>query len=227
MISWPFFKENYFMFVYAITFVISLTTYRKYYDTVLRYFPMLIAYTLFNEILGYLVRNYDDISFYKNLKYNNVNEIIYNIYAVVFFGFFYHVYWRLISNDKHKHWVVVGSLITFLSYLISALYQNPIATNLFYALAIGSWILVFCVILYYNDKITQHQHLFQPYNLMFWVSLSLLVFYLVFPILFLIGYTNYAMWDQYELRAVLRGLIVIMYSILIIGFWKSRRLAFR
>lgn len=227
MISWAFFKENYFMFVYAITLFIALATYRKYYDTALKYFPIIIAYTFFNEILGYLVRNYDDISFFNNLKYSNVNEIIYNIYAVIFFAFFYYVYWSLISNQKHKNWIVTGSCITLLSYIISAFLQNPIETNLFYAIAIGSWILVFCIVLYYNDKITQHQNLFQPYNLMFWVSLSLLIFYSIFPILYLIGYTDYDLWAEYELRRILRGLIVIMYSILIIGFWKGRRLAFR
>ncbi len=227
MNSWTFIKENYFMLGYAVTLFISLATYRKYYDTALKYFPIIIAYTFFNEILGFLVRNYDDISFFKNLKYSNVNEIIYNIYAVVFFAFFYHVYWRLIKNTTYKNWVAIGSAITLFAYAISAIFQNPIDTNLFYAIAIGSWTLVFCVILYYYDKLLQHQNLVQKHNLMFWVSLSLLIFYSIFPFLFLIGYTDYETWVAYDLRSLLRALIVVMYSILIIGFLKGRRLAFR
>lgn len=215
------------MLGYAVTLFISLATYRKYYDTELKYFPIIIAYTFFNEILGFLVRNYADISFFKNLKYSNVNEIIYNIYAVVFFAFFYHVYWRLIKNTTCKNWVVVGSAITLFAYVISAIFQNPIETNLFYAIAIGSWTLVFCVILYYYDKLLQHQNLLQTHNLMFWVSLSLLIFYSIFPLLFIIGYTDYETWVAYDLRSLLRALIVVMYSIFIIGFLKGRRLAFR
>jgi hypothetical protein len=227
MISWTFLKENYFMIGYAVTLMVSLVTYRKYYDTALKYFPIIIAYTFFNEILGFLVRNYDDISFFKNLKYSNVNEIIYNIYAVIFFAFFYHVYWRLIKNTTYKKWVVIAALITLFAYGISLIFQNPIETNLFFAIAIGSWALVFCVILYYYDKLLQHQHLLQPHNLMFWVSLSLLIFYSIFPFLYLIGYTDYETWAEYNLRSVLRALIVIMYGFLIIGFLRGRRLAFR
>ena len=215
------------MIGYAVTLIVSLVTYRKYYDTALKYFPIIIAYTFFNEILGFLVRNYDDISFFKNLKYSNVNEIIYNIYAVIFFAFFYHVYWRLIKNTTYKKWVVIAALITLFAYGISLIFQNPIETNLFFAIAIGSWALVFCVILYYYDKLLQHQHLLQPHNLMFWVSLSLLIFYSIFPFLYLIGYTDYETWAEYNLRSVLRALIVIMYGFLIIGFLRGRRLAFR
>lgn len=215
------------MLLYAITLFISLVTYRKYYDTTLKYFPIIIAYTFFNEIVGYLVRNYDDISFITNLKYRNVNEIIYNIYAAIFFAFFYHVYWRLTVNKALKTYIKIGSFVTVLAFLISLIFQNPMKTNLFYAIAIGSWILVFCIILNYIDKTILQQKLLQPYNLMFWVSLSLLIFYSIFPILFIIGYTDYNTWVEYELRTVLRVLIMVMYSLLIIGFLKARKMAFQ
>lgn len=227
MITWTFIKENYFMIAYAITLLISLATYRKYFDTALKYFPIIIAYTFFNEVLGYLVRNFDEITFFNNLKYSNVNEIIYNIYAVVFFAFFYLVYWRLITNSKYKKWIVSAAILTLIAYVISAIYQNPIETNLYYAIAVGSWSLIFCIILYFKDKKDNEIALFQPYNLMFWISLALFIFYLIFPILYIIGYTIYDVWVAYNLRAVLRVLIFTMYSLFIIGFLKGRRRAFK
>jgi len=80
------------MIIYVDTLFISLTTYEKYYNTALKYFPIIIAYTFFNEELGYLVRTYDEISFFQNIKYSNFNDVIYNIYAIIFFCFFYFVY---------------------------------------------------------------------------------------------------------------------------------------
>ena len=215
------------MLVYAVTLFISLTTYRKYYDTALKYFPIIIAYTFFNEVLGYLVRTYDEISFFKNVKYSNFNDVIYNIYAIIFFCFFYLVYRQLTHNIQYKKLIVICAITSLLSYIISTIFQNPIETNLYYALAISSWLLVFCIILYFKDKMEQGEDLFQVHNLMWWVSLSLVIFYSIFPVIYIIGYTDYEVWMKYELRAVVRFLIVIMYGLFIFGFLKGRRLASR
>lgn len=223
---WTFVQENYYMLVYALTLFVSLATYRKYYDTALKYFPMIITYTLLNEILGYLVRTYDEISFFNEMKFSNYNDVIYNIYAIIFFSFFYHVYRQLISNVKYKKWITHGTFIMLTGYVISAQFQSPLDTNLYYALGIGSYILVFCVALYFVDKKEKNHNLIQPHNLMFWVSISLVTFYSIFPIIYIIGYTNYQIWEAYGLRSILRALIVIMYSLLIVGFLKGRRLAF-
>ncbi|SIQ34577.1 hypothetical protein SAMN05421797_1011468 [Maribacter ulvicola] len=214
------------MVVYAMTLFVSLATYRKYYDTALKYFPMIITYTLLNEVLGYLVRTYDEITFFNELKFSNYNDVIYNIYAIIFFCFFYHVYRKLITNIKYKKWIFYGTFLMLASYIISTLFQNPLDTNLYYALAIGSYILVFCIILYFKDKREKDFNVVQPHNLMFWVSVSLLTFYSIFPIIYIIGYTDYQTWVSFGLRAVLRALIVIMYLLLIVGFLKGRRLAF-
>ncbi len=219
-------KDNYFVLIYGITLLVSLIKYSGYFDTVLKYFPILIAYTFLNELLGYLVKNNPNFSFFKNANDSSINEIIYNIYAIVFFVFFYYVYWNIISKKEYRKKILIAAIISFLSFLISSFFQNPNETNLFYATAISSWILVFCVILYFKNKKINNEKIIQPKNLMFWVSISLLVFYSVFPILYLIGYLNYEIWDKYHLLTVLRILIIAMYSILTIGFLKSARRAF-
>ena len=226
MSLWVFISEHYFMIVYALAFFASLATYRKYFDTTLKYLPIIIGYTFLNELLGYLVKTYDEITFFQNLKDSSVNEIIYNIYAIIFFMFFFYVYWRLAENNKTRKLIITVSVITFLVYGISIIFQNPKETNLFYAIAVGSWSLIFCIILYFKEKLNHKKELYQPHNLMFWVSLSLFIFYLVFPILHIVGYTAYDIWVEYNLNIVRGILIVIMYSLLIIGFIKSRRRAF-
>lgn len=222
-----FFKESYFVLAYGFALVVAIITYRKYFDTVLKYFPILIAYTFFNELLGYFLRYYPNFSLFTDFIKNSQNDIIYNIYYVIYYGFFYFVYWKLNSNTKFKKWIRIGALITMFSYMVSAFFQNPLEINLYYASAIGSWILVFCIILYIYDKYLKGEKIVQSNNLMFWISLGLLIFYIIFPILLLIGYLDIELWEEYHLRTVLRILIVIMYSIFTIGFLKGSKKAFK
>jgi len=95
-------KENYFLIVYGFTLLISLYKYRTYFDTILNFFPILITYTFLNELLGYLIKNHPGYSFFKDLNYSSINDVIYNIYGIVFFAFFYHIYWRIISKHEYK-----------------------------------------------------------------------------------------------------------------------------
>ncbi len=219
-------KENYFLIGYGITLVISLAYYRRYFDTVLKYFPILITYTFLNELLGYLIKTQKYVSFFDDLQYNTFNDIIYNIYSVVFFAFFYYVYWQLVSTKKNKNWIKYGAVLTLLSFIVSCFFQNPKEISLYYATAFGSGVLVFCILLYFRDKRVRKEALIQQHNLMFWVSIALLIFYSIFPLLYLTGYLDYATWQKYNLRSVLRVLIVIMHSVFIIGFIKGSRHSF-
>lgn len=221
-----FFKESYFVLGYGMALVVALITYRKYFDTVLKYFPILIAYTFFNELLGYFLRYYPDFSLFSDFLKNSQNDIIYNIYCLVYYGFFYTVYWKLNSNVKFKKWIKIGAFITLSSYVVSAFFQNPLEINLFYATSIGSWILAYCTLLYFYDKVLNGKKIIQPNNLMFWISLGILIFYTIFPILYLTGYLRFETWVSYNLLTVLRILIVVMYIIFIIGFLKGRRRTF-
>jgi len=216
-----FIKIHYFLIGYGITLVMALIHYRKYFDTVLKYFPIIITYTLCNEFLGYQIKTNPEFTFFKEINYSSINEIIYNIYAFVFFSYFYFIFWKLNTNPKYKKIISISATLVIISYFISCFFQNPIKTNLYYSTAIGSWILVLCVVLYFSNKKMNKEKLIQPNNLMFWISISLLIFYSIFPFLYLIGYLNFPIWKEYNLLFYLRMLIVIMYSILNIGFFKA------
>ncbi len=221
-----FLAEYYFIPIYFISLILSIANYRKYFDTELKYFPMLIAYTFLNELLGVLIREYPSISLFEKIEDSSYNMVIYNLYSVIFFCFFYYVYWKLIENKKYKNWIFKGSLVVLASFVISCFFQNPLNIDLFYAVSISSWFLVFCIVLYFLDKRLKKEKLVQKHNLVFWVSLALFVFYTIFPVLFLIGYLNYDLWLKLELRTVLRTLIIIMHGFYCIGFLISRRKAF-
>lgn len=221
-----FFKENYFIAVYGLTLAIALITYRKYYDTELRYFPVLIAYTFFNELLGYFIRYHSSFALFEDFVKNTHNDILYNIYNIFYFGFFYILYWKLTSDTNYKKRILIVAFIAFLSHIISLFFQNPFEMSLFYATAISSWALVFCITLYFLNKHNNNEKVVQPNNLMFWISLGLFIFYNVFPIIYLIGFLDYDTWVTYNLLTVLRIGIILMYTIFIIGFIKGSRRTF-
>ncbi|MDE3741742.1 hypothetical protein [Maribacter polysaccharolyticus] len=215
--------ENYFIPVYFLTFIGSIARYNRYFDTVLRFFPILIAYTFLNELLGVIIRNYPDFSLFNNLEYSEYNFILYNIFSLFFFGFFYRVYWKLISNERYKQWIQRMSITILLIYVVSCVFQNPFDTDFYYAHALGSWVLLFCVALYFIEKKRDKGTIYQPKNLVFWISIGLIIFYTIFPFIFIIGYWDYDIWKKFNLRTVLRVLIVVMYSLFITGFLKGRR----
>ncbi len=203
----------------------SVFYYRKYFDTVLRYFPLIIAYTFFNELLGNIIRYNENFAFRSDRT--DTNQIIYNVYIVIFFVFFYFVYRRAISNLRFKKIITWATVITVISYLINASFQNPITHDLIYANVIGSSSLLLCCILYFVDLNPSFQWKKDRYNLMIWVSFGLFIFYLLFPYLLLIGYLQFDIWEKYNLRTALRILIVVMHTLFCVGFVVSRRRAFR
>lgn len=221
-----FLAKYYFLPIYLISLVLSIVKYPRYFDTELKYLPIILAYTFLNELLGGLIREYPSISLFEKIEHSSYNMLIYNIYSVIFFCYFYYVYWKLIENKKYKNWIFKGAIVILISFVISCFFQNPFDIDLFYADSISSWFLIFCIVLYFLDKHMKKEKIVQKYNLVFWVSLSVFVFYTVFPVLFLTGYLNYDLWLKLELRTVLRSLIIIMHFFLCIGFLVNKRRAF-
>lgn len=216
-----FIKTNFIIGVYFITLLISIFSYKKYFDTVLKYFPIIIAYTFLNELLGHLIKYSENFAFLLDKTF--ANDIIYNIYDVFYYGFFYIVYWKLISQQQFKLWVKRLSFIVLVSYLLSCFFQNPMLISLYYATSLASLILAVICILYLTNKASNWQWKKEKYNLVCWVSFGLVFFHSIFPVLFLIGFLQQDIWDAYELHTVLRFSILSMYILFCIGFIKSRK----
>jgi len=219
--------KRYNIVAYIIALILGIKFYGKYFDTELKYFPMIIAYTLFNELLGYFVRNYDDFAFFPNNI--SANDVIYNIYDLVMYGYFYFVLYRLNKNVLHRRIIFYLAISVLISYAISAFFQNPLTMALFYATSYASVILVVCVILYFINRFTHGKWEWyrEKFNLVTWVSFGLLIFYTIFPIIFLIGYLRFDLWEEYNLRTLQFILITVMYIMFCIGFVKSSRKAFQ
>src|SRR5690606_14978015 len=116
--------ENTYKPLYAITLLIALIKYPKYYNSPLKFFPVLLMYTFLTETLGYITKNYEqyEISIYSTFVNHNV--IIYNIYNLVFFSYFLYVYWNSINNEKHKEYILYGGILFFVIALTNPFFQS-------------------------------------------------------------------------------------------------------
>lgn len=221
-----FLKESYFVVFYALTLIVSIKTYGKYFDTAFKYLPIIIAYTLINELLGYFLLYYPSFRVFLDFQDSQTNHIIYNIFDLIYFPFFYYAYWKLIKNIKYKKIVFIGAILVFTGYLINSFYKNPMNYGLFYAYAFASAFLIITIILYHIDKSDEKSKFLQPYNLVFWVSIALVVFYTFSPMLLLFGYHQPEVWYTYKFQTIHHLLIILLNILFIIGFIKCRKRAF-
>ncbi len=219
-----FFKTNYFLIFYGVTLVVSIIRYPKYYDSELKYFPILIAYTLLCELLGVLIRDFESFQIYYGSEYSDLNSLIYNIFDFIFYLYFFYVFWQRITKSKSKKLIQYGAVLFVIASVINPFFQDLRIFPQSYAVAVGSIFLVICIFLFYpelkqgNEKIAIHR------NLLFWISLGLLAFYPFYPLLI----SNWA-WDsiayqKYNIREIHLGLIAIMYGCFLVGFIRMRRM---
>lgn len=218
-------EEHFYILIYFFALVIAIVNYRKFFDTVLKYFPALIAYTFFNELLGYFIRYSEKFAFFEDITF--ANDFIYNIYDLFYYGFFFWVFWKLAPSHRQKKIIIVLALAVLCGFLISLFFQDPFLISLYYATSLASFVLAIIVLWHWIARLKSFNWEWDKHNLLFWVSLGLFIFHLLFPWLFLTIYLNKEIAIRFEFHIILRYLIVVMYALFCVGFVISRRRAFR
>lgn len=216
-----FFKNNYFVPLYAIVLAFAILRYRLYYDSVLKYLPILIGYTLLTETLGILIRDYEAFQIIYLEKYHYANYFIYNIYDIAFFIYFYFVFWKSIQNLKYKSLIKYGSIIYLISTIVNPFFQNVFIFPQIYASTIGSIVLIISILLYYRESSQKSK---VKNSLLNWISIGLLIFNFFFPLVMLAGRFNYDLYEELNFQQFHYFLIVAMYTCFIFGFIKMRRM---
>ena len=204
----------------------SLIYYKKFVDTPLRFFPLLIAYTLFNEALGFFILHFEEYSFFSQEEYNWHNVIIYNVYKLFFFGYLFWVYHSLLKRPNHLKLLKIGISICLIAYLINPFFLDPFHSDLYYADAIACFVLIVAILLHLKEIVLLKGGI-NRFNLMIWIGTGLLVFSFYFPFYLFNGYLNVDFFLTYHLRQILWVLVCVMYGLFIIGFIISKRSAFR
>ncbi len=215
--------NNYFMFFYALALVLSLFSYRKYFDSVLKYLPIIIGYTLFSELIGYIIREYDDIQIVYLEGYSYYNHLVFNILDIVSFLYFFYVFYKSISNIKFKKIILYGSVLFIASSVINLFIQDFKLFPQMLAFTIGSMVLIACIIMYFIN-LKSNQTLPNKHNLLLWISIGLLMFYSLYPYILYAGYFDYELYLKFHMRQIHHLLIALLYSCFILGFLFMRRI---
>lgn len=218
------FLENSFVLIYGVTFVVSIIRYPKYFDTSLKYFPILILYTLLNEMLGVLIYNYDTFSLAFNNLYSDNYIIIYTIYNITFFLYFIYLFRYYVENLKAKAFIKYGSILFLISCFINPFFKNIFNEYQYLIFLTGSLILLICVGLYLREQIINSIGNLKN-SVLFWIATGLLVYHSGYIPIKLVRYHNELTGQTEEpyVRYIHLFLLITMYTCFIIGFIRMKK----
>jgi hypothetical protein len=180
---------------------------------------MIIAYTLLSEILGYFIVKFESFQIIYSDKYPFANNLIFNIFDIIFFLYFYFVFWNALINSTQRKIIKYSTVLFIASCLINPFFQSILILPQVYAITIGSLLLITFSIFYIRQTIAAKK----SNCLMLWTSIGLLIFYFFYPIIMATGIYYYDFYKRLHLNQLNRLLIAIMYICFIIGFWKMKR----
>lgn len=209
-------QSQYFIVFYTVALIYSIVRYKYYFDSALKYFPIIIAYTLLSEVLGLLIRDVEEFQIIYEKGYAYYNQLIFNIFDVIFFLYFFYVYRQSENDSKVKGLIGIGAILFVLAAIINPFIQDIMILPQMYTIITGSLVLIYCALDYIKKNLSKH-------NLLFWVSVGLLTFYFFYPIIMSIGILDYVLYEKLQLHKLLRILISIMYGCFIIGFAKTKK----
>ncbi|MEQ8418612.1 MAG: hypothetical protein RIB64_01305 [Arenibacter algicola] len=211
--------------LYALTLLVALIKYPKYYTTPLKYFPILLMYTFLTELLGYFTKHYEvfHISIFSSFIRHNV--IIYNIYNLVFFSYFFYVYWSYIDHKKYKKYIIFAAIFYLLVSLINPFFQSFKLESQVYSYLAGAFAILICIILFFMEHRNSSKKLDYRFTGIKWISIGLLIFYLGYAPIKASRFYNYTyqLNEYVHIRRIHLSLIVLMYICFIIGFLRMKR----
>ena len=219
-----FILEYAYFILYAIAVLVALWRYPRYFDSVFKYFPILLMYTLVTELGGLILKTNDDYDLVLSdlLDYNN--WLIYNIYDIIFFLYFFYVYWVSIKELKYRTIIKIGAGIFILAAIL-----NPFLTDFrtrfqMITYFTGALVLITAILLYYRQLKSTTGTWFLNENLLSWLSLGIIVFLIGYIPLIILGHFNIVAAEDYQIiRRIHLFLILIMYSSFITGFINMSR----
>lgn len=209
--------------LYAITLAVSLWRYPKYFDTPLRFLPVLFLYTFLNELLGSLIISDEQIALiFSDLEDNSV---IYNLYSIISYLYYYYVFWSFSKDKSFRKNILYGSVIFMIFCVLNIFIQSFVSDSQTVSYVVGGCILLYCSISYLRYFISLPQKFTIKQNILFWMSLGLTIFYLGYlPIkIFWFFKFIYGFSESPWIRNIHLSLIFAMYIPIIIGFLRMRR----
>ena len=188
-----------------------LTKRRK--DKILKYFVFFICYVAINELVGLYIKLNEGI-----------NAIIHNIYSLINFSFFFIIYMISLSNRFFRKLIISFFIFYIIIFIINGFFENYLNEYQRLPYIIGALFLIVTIFLYYIELLNSEKVLNAKKDLLFWISVGLLIYY-VGNLPFRIMRNYYSeLTDATILFLVSFSLTLIMNSCFIIGFiWSDKK----
>ena len=220
------FFQQPFILLYAVVVGVSIWKFPKYYDSPLRFLPVLLMYTLLTEIAGAVLRDDEAYSLLLKEFYFNNNWLIYNIYNFVFFAYIlyvYHAYFRSARWRKLAGW---GAALFFLTSVVNAFLQDFFTVSQLYAYGLGGLLMIVFSGKYLAQEYPRRREVPFWRNLLVWISGGIFVFYLGYlPVKYLRYGIAYQLLDPIPyITEVHTTLIMLMYGAFLAGFLLMARM---
>ncbi|WP_271782791.1 hypothetical protein [Aquimarina algiphila] len=198
-----------------ITAIVGSIYFYKYKNTVLKYFLIVLWYVGINDILGLILKNY--------FNFESVT-IIYNIYYLVVFSYFMFLFKNYVSNTNRKKWIFIFIVIYILSLFINSFIEDYLEEVATAPYIIGASFVIISIIFYYIDILNSEKVLYVNKNLLFWISIGVLIYYAGnIPFRIVRNYVG-ELIDASIQYMVLLILTFVMNTCFIIGFiWSSKK----
>ena len=221
--------EYSFIPAYGLTLLLAVIRFSKYFDTPLKYFPIIVCYTLITEMLGFFIRKYDEYDIFMNEVYTTYNIPIYNVYNIIFYLYWYYVFESYLPNDKFRTYRRGAIALFLLTAAVNPFLQNFMIGPQFYTYVVGGLVLLSYLFFYLRWQWRVSGKLFQGDDLLSWLSLGLSAFYLGYlPIK--IAVHLYSLEGLRHAPTYFRPatylLIILMYTLFCIGLIKMRRMRY-
>lgn len=206
-------------YIELISVIIGTLMLYKYKHTFLKYFLVLLWYTVLNEFLGVFVAEYQ---LKHNLTQNNL--FIYNIYAIVNFVVLLLIYWHYIHSKIFKKTIVFFITSYLISIIIDGFIKNPLTEGQNITYLLGSFYLIISIAFYFIEILNSEKVLYVQKTLLFWISIGLFLFH-IGNIPFSIMENFYANIPDFKNMFYAKFiLIAILYICYIIGFiWSDKK----
>lgn len=198
----------------ALVGIIWCLKIRKF-QGIIKWFPIFLLYIFLNDLIGINTKTFFP---------NNNNLIIFNISTSITFLYYFFLYGKFIKNKNQKKMILVLTIIYLTSLLINGFFENYLVEYQSIPYIIGASFILINVTLYFIQLLNSEEVLTTKHNLLFWVSVGLLIYY-IGNIPFRIVRNYYAnLADLTILFSLNFALTIIMNVFFIIGFiWSSNK----
>ncbi len=196
-------------YIELLTAIIGTCYLYKYKHTFLKYFLIILWYTVVNEFTGYILAR--ELGFRRNV-------IIYNVYHLVNFSFIFLLFRNYVTKKRYKYRIRLFSILYLISFFVNMFFENYFEKIQTVPFFVASILIIVSIMYYYSEILNTNEVLYVKKKMVFWISVGYLLYLSgSFPIRIVRNYFTEALNVEYIVE-VGSFISIVMNICFIIGF---------